>query len=669
MTERTFPLKIWGLLLFLLLALLIFLPAFLEYQSTKKDLVRLWGDQSRLVAETIVRGSENMLRYDEEVFAERRGRLKEDGLTIRQLDSIYYPQKQKLLQFARNRIGGRVFFFDLHGNLTWPRTMVRTHTGMSPMRQHFLNAIRSMPGDSVIQLFDPVHSPEMIPPGILIRRAKKRGFIYVLYRPSISTKMMPFHRLHRWLMQISRSPNILYIQLERGQHVLVQTGAYKLPPLTEALLGTLRKSGWEITEIQGKPIFDYIQRNPDGLIIRVGISAIPLEHLQSGLIRRLLVNSFLLFLIGFVVFRFFISKQNLSFLKEKLHEVETSTGAILKNIGEGIITVNDRGQIDLINSWMQSFFGLRIRPKDPIEILPFDAAVKDHIIKFKEFTDIAFHFNGRFLLLSGRVIKFNSADKISEDKRLFLIIVRDFTSRKELEEIRRRRSKLEAMGQLASRVAHEIRNPLNGIAMLAQRLQKEFRPLENEREYRKMTGAIRKETQRINSIVQSFLLYAKTPEMHFQTVSVNRFLQDLKPILQAIGSVELHLEANENSRVRIDYDQMKQVLINLIKNAVEATNGRQPVFIRTEAHAENIKIMVEDHGPGIAKELQERIFDLYFTTKDDGAGLGLSIVEKIIQSHGGNIRVESPYAVGGKPIRGTRFVIELPKAEIQEAQS
>lgn len=666
MAKKTMPMKIWGIILFLLLALLILLPALLEYHSTKKDLMHLWGDQSRLVAETIVRGSENMLRYNEEVFAERRGRLKEDGLTIRQLDSLNYPDKTQILQFAQNRIGGRLIFLDISGQLIWPRNLQRHHFPRNAFHQRILDLIHSMPPDSNILLVDPAHSPAMIPPGILIRRAINRGFIFVPYRPPLANKMLRFHRLHRWLLQISRSPNILYIQLERGSHILAQTGKLRLPPPSPEKQNSMKSILWQIKKIKGKQIFDYIQKTSSGLIIRVGISATPLEHLQASLIRRLLINSFLLFIIGFIVLRFLISKQNLSFLREKLHQVETSTSTILKNMGEGIIAINEQGYIDLMNPWVRRHFNLTDQSQTEMQVLPFEAPVKQNILNFKEFTDIPFPFNDRFLLLSGRVIEFQSSEDNKHNKRLFLVIVRDFTSQKELEEMRSRRSKLLAMGALASRVAHEIRNPLNGIAMLAQRLQKEFMPTGNEQEYQQMTGSIRQETQRINAIVQSFLLYAKTPKMHFKTVSPDSFLRNLQPILQAVGKNPLQLSLGTNSKVRIDQDQMKQVLINLVKNAMEALPESAPVIIRTESKNHKVHLIVEDSGPGIPKEIQDRIFDLYFTTKNDGAGLGLSIVEKIVQSHGGSIRVESPYSVNGQTVRGTRFIIELPQVEIEE---
>ncbi len=662
--QHFWEVKIWGLLLFLFLAVLIFLPALIEYHSSKKDLLHFWGDQSRLMAKTIVRGSENMLHFDEEVFAERRNRLLADGLTLRQIDSLDYPIKQRFLRFARERIGGMVLFFNLKGKIMWPEEIRQSHRFKDDMRQRINRLISAMPADSLVQLVDPAKISFHVPPGVLIRRTSGRGFIFVLYRPMLMSKMARFHRLRRWLNQITRSPNILYIQLQRGPHIFVQSGNPLLPPLTIEQQAAVNQFKGQIAKFDDQQIFDFIQRTPDGLFVRVGISAMPLEHLQSSLIQRLVFNSLLLLIIGFIVLRIFIGRQNISFLQEKLLQIETYTGSILTNMSEGIIAVNEQGKIDLMNQWTKKNFVQNSNEPTTVDRLPFASAVRESILKFKEFSDVPLKFHDKFLLLSGRTIRFQSEETPGESKRLFLIIVRDFTSQRELEQMRSRRSKLLAMGELASRVAHEIRNPLNGIAMLAQRLQKEFTPTEHTEEFAQMTGSIRKETQRINKIVQSFLLYAKTPRLQFKQTSLTQFLQDIQPVLQANGPNPVRLSIENEAKVKIDRDQMKQVLINLIKNAMDASKEDQPIFVRLKKNGDWAQLYIEDLGQGINLENKERIFDLYFSTKDDGTGLGLSIVEKIIESHGGRVRVESPYQINGQTMQGTRFIIELAVSQI-----
>lgn len=666
-------LKFWGVALFLLLALIIFLPAFLEYHSGKNDLLRLWHDQSRLVAQIIVRSGENMLRFDEEVFQERRKRLREDSYTLRQIDSTATDKKQ-VLRFARERIGGIVLYFDRNGNLRKPRNKRSAHHPLDEnLLRHLKELIRALPRDSVVQLIDPQKYPFRIPPGVLIRRAGNKGFVFILYRPLLMNKMVRFHRLKRWLEQMIQAPSIFYIQLRRGERVLVQSKKEGLPPLETLSARQLENMGhfkWQIVEVQGHQIFDYWQRAPEGLWVRVGISAQSLRHLQTSLVQRLILNSLLLLIIGFIVLRFFISRQNLFFLQEKLNQIETYTGSILANMSEGIIAVNEQGQIELLNKWAEENLGLRKGDKPAaVAHLPFEESVKEKILNFREFDDAALEWQGRHLLLSGRVIHFRGQEGAEQTHRLFLIIVRDFTSQRELERMRSRRSKLMAMGELASRVAHEIRNPLNGIAMLAQRLQKEFKPTESPDEFRQMTGAIRQETQRINKIVQSFLMYAKTPTLEFQRLDLAQYLMELEPVLQAHGPNPLHFETTPGLYVNIDPDQMKQVLINLVKNAMEASQADQPVFVRLKKEGRTALIFIEDQGKGIRSEHKERIFDLYFSTKTRGSGLGLSIVEKIVESHGGKVRVESPYEKEGESVQGTRFVIELELDEREEKTS
>ena len=666
-------LKFWGVALFLLLALIIFLPAFLEYHSGKNDLLHLWHDQSRLVAQIIVRSGENMLRFDEEVFQERRKRLREDSYTLRQIDSTATDKKQ-VLRFARERIGGIVLYFDRNGNLRKPRNKRIGHHYLDEnLLRHLRELIRALPRDSVVQLIDPQKYSFRIPPGVLIRRAGNKGFVFIFYRPLLMNKMVRFHRLKRWLEQMIQAPSIFYIQLRRGERVLVQSKKEGLPPLETLSARQLENMGhfkWQIVEVQGHQIFDYWQRAPEGLWVRVGISAQSLRHLQTSLVQRLILNSLLLLIIGFIVLRFFISRQNLFFLQEKLNQIETYTGSILANMSEGIIAVNEQGQIELLNKWAEENLGLRKGDKPAaVAHLPFEESVKEKILNFREFDDAALEWQGRYLLLSGRVIRFRGQEGAEQTHRLFLIIVRDFTSQRELERMRSRRSKLMAMGELASRVAHEIRNPLNGIAMLAQRLQKEFKPTESPDEFRQMTGAIRQETQRINKIVQSFLMYAKTPTLEFQRLDLAQYLKELEPVLQAHGPNPLHFETTPGLYVNIDPDQMKQVLINLVKNAMEASQADQPVFVRLKKEGRTALIFIEDQGKGIRSEHKERIFDLYFSTKTRGSGLGLSIVEKIVESHGGKVRVESPYEKEGESVQGTRFVIELELDEREEKTS
>ncbi|MHB2154942.1 sensor histidine kinase [Calditrichota bacterium GD2] len=660
--------RLWGVLLFIVLAVIIFLPAVMEYHSTKSDLVRLWQDQSRLVAETIVRGSQTMMRFDEQFLLDQKERLINDGLALRQLDSLNFPELRPVFEFARRRLHASVLFFSEQGQLLNPPPsgsmgdrMVRRFHDL------FLQAIKTLPRDSLIYLAPPEAQMRHRPPFLIIRRANQRGYMAVLIRPAMGERMMRFRGMKRWLNEIVKSPGILYIQLLKEQRPLLEAGDFLLAPLEPPAEASSSKISWQILKSAEQTIFDYWQPAPNQMIIRIGLATTALAHLQQNLVRRLIFNSLLLLILGFLVMRFILSRQNVALLQSRLSQLETYTVSILKNMSDGILAFNSRFEIEFTNAAYSRLTGAQDvdRFNSAIQFLPSELQQK--IKDFQEIENFSFQHDNHFLLISGK--KVNAGSEENHSDLLYLLIVRDFTSQKELDEIRTRRNKLLAMGELASRVAHEIRNPLNGIAMLAQRLQKEFRPTENDEEFRQMTSAIRQETERLNQIVHSFLIYARSPRLKFQSTSLGEFLSGLKPVLQASGSSPLSIHIQSDVRLPIDRDQLKQALINLVKNAMEASPPQAPVSVRLEVTENKARILIEDEGGGIQPELKERIFDLYFTTREEGTGIGLSIVEKIVEAHGGKIKVESPYRREGKEIHGARFIIELPIKEAKgEAQ-
>ena len=286
------------------------------------------------------------------------------------------------------------------------------------------------------------------------------------------------------------------------------------------------------------------------------------------------------------------------------------------------------------------------------------------LISSKTFHELPVFFESpsgsRRLLVSARPLAYSSSQPDQQTENLYLILFHDNTTQKELEDLRSRRNKLMAMGGLASKMAHEIRNPLNGIGMLAQRLLKEFQPKINEEEYKQMTQSIRQESKRINEIVETFLNYARTPELKFKKTDLKTLLESDSSLLQSICRVPLQMDLDEGCYINADADQIKQALINLVKNACEASPESVPVKIFCRKEADRIRLCVEDSGSGIPAEIQDKVFDLYFTTKSSGMGLGLSIVEKIISAHQGRALVESPYFADGQTQQGARFIIDFP---------
>jgi len=228
---------------------------------------------------------------------------------------------------------------------------------------------------------------------------------------------------------------------------------------------------------------------------------------------------------------------------------------------------------------------------------------------------------------------------------------------KKLEENVQRNARLSAMGELASAVAHEIRNPLNSISTIIQLIIKDFKPADNENEFNDLTKIVYNEVGRINKTIVNFLQFA-TPEKlspaEFPLSSLLKQLSVQFTKLLSEKNISLKIDNNTDAVVIWDKDKILQVLINLIRNAAEAIKENGEIKISAEVLSEKVEIKITDSGPGIPPNVLPKIFNLYFTTKTSGSGIGLSIVQKIIENHGGIITVKN--AKSG----GAEFTINLP---------
>lgn len=233
-----------------------------------------------------------------------------------------------------------------------------------------------------------------------------------------------------------------------------------------------------------------------------------------------------------------------------------------------------------------------------------------------------------------------------------------------------RQEKLASLGVLAAGVAHEIRNPLTAIKarLFTQRklLPEDSEPLEDNR-------FISDEILRLDTIIKDFLLFARPSEPQFEMAKATtpfRELGDLfRPELEK-DSIELKCEFLADPQIKADSQQVKQVLLNLIKNAAESIGQNGMITLRTRTklarlgtRSAHVAVLeVEDTGKGIPSEVQKRLFDPFFTTKETGTGLGLSIAARILEKHGGALEYQTQ--VG----RGTVFSVILPIAQCDDSQ-
>lgn len=227
-----------------------------------------------------------------------------------------------------------------------------------------------------------------------------------------------------------------------------------------------------------------------------------------------------------------------------------------------------------------------------------------------------------------------------------------------LEKVNIQKEKQAAMGGLAAGVAHEIRNPLNAIKILSQRIKREFHPKSDESEYHEMTNTMVSEIDRINNILEDYLSYSRPIPLKFESFVLNDIIKEIELLYQEpikIKGIKLDVSVADKITINGDRKYLKQAIANLIKNAIEATSKNEKISLFAAETAKNVLINITDTGCGITQNNLSKVFDLFYSSKDMGTGLGLAITHKIITDHLGTLEVESELN------KGTTFTITLPK--------
>ena len=268
-----------------------------------------------------------------------------------------------------------------------------------------------------------------------------------------------------------------------------------------------------------------------------------------------------------------------------------------------------------------------------------------------------------------------------------VVIFQDVTSVVSMEGELRRSERLAAVGEMAARMAHEIRNPLASISGSVQVLQSWGTSAGTDPAHAKLMGIVVREVDRLNHLIGDFLLYSRPAPLALESIHLAELVREVAGIAEARAHAEIRLglELDESILVRADPAQLKAAIWNLWNNAVESMEGKGELRIRvrhrnpglpsqderlpsrnaakdrgiTQGRPEARAVLeVEDTGPGMSAELQDQIFEPFFTTKQDGTGLGLATVQRIVEQHGGGIEISSEIG------RGTCFRVVLPLGRV-----
>lgn len=331
---------------------------------------------------------------------------------------------------------------------------------------------------------------------------------------------------------------------------------------------------------------------------------------------------------------------------------------ILNSLPVGIITIDDKTSVFSFNIAAKNLFHMNaeslkafIETKDDSENQPFwDILLSKEICQNVK-VPLKIDSENYHLLVSQSELINQHQEVIG---RIFYFI--DITKTEELENKIHQSEKLALVGELAAGAAHEIRNPLAVIQGFLSLMTQSISDEEKERFYLPL---VMKELERIDSIIGEMLLLSKPGAPILQKNYIEDIIKDILPLITQTSPSRTENEIEfivdlERVAVSVDTNQMKQVLHNLIRNSMEAINGKGQISIYSTIKTEVYQIYIKDTGTGIPLAMQSSLYDPFSTSKETGTGLGLTVVQRILQNHEGKIELVSTSS------EGTTFLISLP---------
>jgi two-component system nitrogen regulation sensor histidine kinase NtrY len=364
--------------------------------------------------------------------------------------------------------------------------------------------------------------------------------------------------------------------------------------------------------------------------------------------------------IGILVQSFNQMTGDLQVSRYELEQRKKYMEIVLKNVAAGVISIDEKGVITTINTSAEEM--LEIKGEDVLDKKFSEVLNKQYVAQIQELLNelksskkdsiqkqLTVNLRGKSLTL---LINLTT---LKDEERKLLGVVAVFDDLTQVIKAQR----MAAWREVARRTAHEIKNPLTPIQLSAERLRKRYleKLPEDGAVFDECTKTIVKQVEELKGMVNEFSSFARMPASQPSLNHLNEIVRETLVLFQeAHKEVRFEFNPHHLPVLNIDRDQMKRVMINLIKNSLTAIDGEGEIKIQTsyDPKLQVVRLEVSDDGCGIPDEDKGKLFEPYFSTKKSGTGLGLTIVNAIIADHNGYIRVRD-----NKP-KGTTFLIELP---------
>jgi PAS domain S-box-containing protein len=655
----------------LVLALILVSSALIEYHASRREVLETLSGQAASLIEAIAVSSDNASLAYQEIEGLVGERLLDNARLIRRLSKGAVLTRDDLARISEENNLYRINVFDARGGKV-ASSHEPVHEGGEELHdpREYLTPLLEGAEEELLMGFKESRfgMGERFSAAV---RLSGGGAVVVNVDAEEMLRLRREIGVGRLIDDVAGGKGILYIVLQDSAGIIAASKNVKSMTrissdlfLENALES--RKNETRLTEYEGERIFETVAPfSTDGDLVgllRVGLDASRIERVEESTVRRLVLISAILLVGGVLLFGFLMVHQNYRLLDEAYLRARTHSGKVLDNMADAVVALDREGRITVFNRAAEAVFSLKekdVLGKRPAEVMPGGTVLEEALRTGENLKDreIECTVSERRSLLSFTTSPIRNRQGAIDS---LVALIRDLTERRALEESLRRREKLSAMGELASGVAHEVRNPLNAISMIAQRLEREFTPEEGEGEYRALTGTVVKESRRLGEIIQRFLRLARPPKPELALTDLGLVIEEVSHIVssevQAKGVV-LEKDLAPMEPVLLDRNQMKQVVLNIVQNSLHATPRGGTIRIMTGRGKSGVTITVSDTGHGIPRENLDKIFDLYFTTKSEGTGMGLAIAHQIVMIHGGHIEVES------EPGKGAIFRIHLPSEE------
>jgi PAS domain S-box-containing protein len=351
-------------------------------------------------------------------------------------------------------------------------------------------------------------------------------------------------------------------------------------------------------------------------------------------------------------------------VKEVFSALKENLDQIMANLQDGLMLFTRESRVVLVSASAERFAGLPRRemlgrqvdeifsPASPLGRLVLDAFERRQTVDSQEIDSGS----------GGRVEV--SLDFIEEDGESIgaLLTMRDAESVRRIENEIELSRRLAAIGRLTSGVAHEVKNPINAIVVHLEVLREKLSTIDPEA--RRHMDVIGSEIHRLDRVVQTLVDFTRPVELRLAETDLRRVAEEVVLLASAeaekLGVQFERVMAAEPLPVKVDADLLKQALLNVVINGIQAMPEGGTLTLRARREEGSARVDIRDTGTGIAPEIRDRVFNLYFTTKQKGSGIGLAMTYRVMQLHNGSVEFESV------PGQGTTFHLRLPLSESRQ---